>query len=238
MDRCCKLLWAVALACLVAAAHAGTYEVLQDTSYKQLKPTTGQWKISVAATKSADKGTFTPVTCDQALLTAPCNQPPLSADAKDKLRVDLTLKDKTLKTYDDLDPKRLLVRACYTKQSATDRPWRRANDVIDKDKSCPFVIKSTEYTPANSTYSFEWPIPKNMTRATWFTSVLVQCTNGTGASYCQYDSTVNQTYFATNIINSTPTGMVVATAVCSAIGPLFLGVYFLRDMLMQRKGSS
>lgn len=107
-----------------------------------------------------------------------------------------------------------------------------------KDKSCPFVIKSTEYTPATNTYSFEWPIPKNMTRATWFTSVLVQCTNGTGASYCQHDSTVNQTYFATNIINSTPTGMVVATAVCSAIGPLFLGVYFLRDMLMHRKASS
>lgn len=76
-----------------------------------------------------------------------------------------------------------------------------------------------------------------MTRATWFTSVLVQCANGTGASYCQHDSTVNQTYFATNIINSTPTGMVIATAVCSAIGPLFLGAYFLRDMLMQRKGS-
>ena len=71
-----------------------------------------------------------------------------------------------------------------------------------------------------------------------FTSVLIQCTNGTGTSFCQHDSTVNQTYFATNIINSTPTGMVVATAVCSAIGPLFLGVYFLRDMLTRGKGSS
>jgi hypothetical protein len=77
-----------------------------------------------------------------------------------------------------------------------------------------------------------------MTKATWFTSVLVNCANGTGNSFCQYDSTVNQTYFATNIINSTPTSMVVATAVCSAIGPLFLGVYFLRDMLMTRKSKS
>jgi hypothetical protein len=107
-----------------------------------------------------------------------------------------------------------------------------------KDKSCPFVIKSTEFAANTTNYSFDWPIPKNMTKATWFTSVLVQCTNGTGTSFCQHDSTVNQTYFATNIINSTPTGMVVATAVCSAIGPLFLGVYFLRDMLMTRKGSS
>jgi hypothetical protein len=107
-----------------------------------------------------------------------------------------------------------------------------------KDKSCPFVIKSTEYAANTTNYSFDWPIPKNITKATWYTSVLVQCTNGTGASFCQHDSTVNQTYFATNIINSTPTGMVVAAAVCSALGPLFLGVYFLRDMLRTRKGSS
>jgi hypothetical protein len=105
------------------------------------------------------------------------------------------------------------------------------------DKSCPFVIRSTEYDAAKATYAFEWPVPKNMTKATWFTSVLVQCTNGTGNSYCQHDSTVNQTYFATNIINSTPTGMVVATAVCSTIGPLFLGVYFLRDMITRKSRS-
>jgi hypothetical protein len=64
-------------------------------------------------------------------LTAPCNQPALTADNNDKLRVDLQLKDKTLKTYDDLEPKRVLVRACYTSASAVDRPWRRGNDVID-----------------------------------------------------------------------------------------------------------
>lgn len=51
----------------------------------------------------------------------------------------------------------------------------------------------------------------------------------------QYDNTKNVTYFATNIINSTPKGMIIATAVCSAIGPLFLAAYFLRDSLSQRK---
>jgi len=232
------LLFLVA-SCMCAAAYAaGTYEVLQDTSYTQLKPVAGQWKISVSATKSADKAVFSPIACDQPALTAPCNQPQLTADNMDKLKVELQLKNKTLTTYDNLAPKRLLVRACYTKASAVDRPWRKAADKIDMDKSCPFVIKSTEYDAGKATYAFEWPVPKNMTKATWFTSVLVQCTNGTGNSYCQHDSTVNQTYFATNIINSTPTGMVVATAVCSAIGPLFLGVYFLRDMITRRGKSS
>lgn len=104
---------------------------LLTAGYKQLKTTSGQWKVSVSATKSADKSTFTPIACNETALTAACNQPALTADNKDKLRVDLQLKDKTLKTYDDLEPKRVLVRACYTKASAVDRPWRRSNDVID-----------------------------------------------------------------------------------------------------------
>lgn len=101
------------------------------TGYTQLKPVSGQWKISVAATSGADKGTFTPITCDSPALSAPCNKPPLTADNKDKLKVELQLKDKTLKTIDELKPKRVLVRACYTKASAVDRPWRKAADVID-----------------------------------------------------------------------------------------------------------
>src|SRR5690242_8767111 len=101
------------------------------TGYKQLQPVAGQWKISVSATKSADKAVFSPITCDQPALSAPCNQPQLTADNKDKLKVELQLKDKTLKTVDNLEPKRVLVRACYTKASAVDRPWRKADNVID-----------------------------------------------------------------------------------------------------------
>ena len=41
------------------------------------------------------------------------------------------MKGKTLKTIDDLTPKRVVIKACYSKPSATDRPWRKSNDVID-----------------------------------------------------------------------------------------------------------
>jgi hypothetical protein len=101
------------------------------SGYTQLKPVAGQWKISVSATKSADKAVFSPIACDQPALTAACNQPQLTADNMDKLKVELQLKNKTLTTYDNLAPKRLLVRACYTKASAVDRPWRKAADKID-----------------------------------------------------------------------------------------------------------
>jgi hypothetical protein len=51
----------------------------------------------------------------------------------------------------------------------------------------------------------------------------------------QFDNTVNKTYFATNIINSTPTSMIIATAVCAAIGPVFLASYFIKDFITRSK---
>lgn len=106
---------------------------------------------------------------------------------------------------------------------------------LQKDKSCPFIVKSGDLTSNTTVINVEWPIPKNMTKAAWYASILVQCQNGSDVAWCQTDSTKNATYFGTNIINSTPTGMVIATAVCSAIGPLFLAAYFLKDFLSKGK---
>jgi hypothetical protein len=242
--------------CWFFAAYAG---------YTQLAPVKGQWDITLKATKTADKAAFEPLDCAEDKVSAACNKPLLTADAKDKLQVTAALKESPLKTIDDLTPKRVIIKACYTKPSTADRPWRKSNDVIDvsaiaaaaapptaaalctkhaalmptiqlipaqisyccnsiakpaaqqqplrhaylslsarvthqhtpaccccccccccrpqKDKSCPFVIKSAELNA--SSYTVEWPIPKNMTRAAWYATVLVQCENGTVNSYCQ-----------------------------------------------------
>ncbi|KAF6262132.1 hypothetical protein COO60DRAFT_674518 [Scenedesmus sp. NREL 46B-D3] len=156
-----------------------------------------------------------------------------SSNPQDKLQVTAALKETPLKTIDDLTPKRFVIKACYTKPSAVDRPWRKSNDVIDKDKSCPFIIRSQELVGSN--YTVEWPIPANMTKAAWYATVLVQCENGTLNSYCQFDNTLDKNYFGTNIINSTPTSMIIATAICAAIGPLFLAGYFIKDFMGRGK---
>eukprot|EP00879_Flechtneria_rotunda_P004782 GHRR01005053.1.p1 GENE.GHRR01005053.1~~GHRR01005053.1.p1 ORF type:complete len:233 (+),score=48.68 GHRR01005053.1:159-857(+) len=223
---------AIAMCLATHALAAGTYEVLQSTSYTQLANTSGQWNITVAATRAANKSAFEPVSCTEEKSSAACNQPLLNADAQDKLQVTAALKDSPLRTIDDLPATKLWVKACYAKPSTADRPWRKADNVIDKDKSCPYIVKSTDFN--QSTYTFQWPVPKNMTKAVWYAQVLVQCQNGTEMSFCQYDDTRNESYWGTNTINSTPSGMIVATAVCSAIGPLFLGVYFLKDKLTRK----
>jgi len=209
------------------------FEELQPTTYTQLKPVTGQWNISVE--KPGDSAEFVPVVCDQAALSAPCNQPLLAADKGGKLKFTYQLKDAQLKTIDDLAAKNLRFLACYAAPSQKDRPWRKSNDVIDKDKSCPFIVKDYPLNSTNGTYTFSWPLPKNTSKATWYAQVLVQCQNGTKTSFCQYDNTLNQTFWGTNIINSTPMSLVIATAICAAIGPLFLAAFFIKDNLLHKK---
>lgn len=71
--------------------------------------------------------------CSQDKLSAACNQPLLSADAQDKIKVTAVLKAgaSQLKTIDNLPAKRVVVKACYGKPSTVDRPWRKADGVID-----------------------------------------------------------------------------------------------------------
>lgn len=216
------------------AAASGNIEELQDTTYKQLSGVKGQWAISVKATKTADKALLEPQTCDQPKPSAECNQPLLSADAKDKVQVTAALTAPPLRTIDNLTPLRVLVKACYAKPSTADRPWRKPSDVIDKDRSCPFTIVSRDLPLADNATQLvaDWAVPKNATKAAWYAQVMVLCQNGTLLSFCQYDSTVNATYWATKVINSTPPSMVAATAVCSALGPLVLAGFFLKETLL------
>jgi hypothetical protein len=111
--------------CFVAA-YAG---------YTQLAPVKGQWDITLKATRTANKDAFEAVDCTEDRFSAACNQPLLSADAKDKLQVTAALKKSPIKTIDDLTPKRVVIKACYTRPSAVDRPWRKSNDVIDVSAS-------------------------------------------------------------------------------------------------------
>jgi High-affinity nitrate transporter accessory len=152
MARCRAAI--LALAALLAAAAApsvvlaqGTFEAMQDTTFSQLAPMAGQWNISVEATRSPDRA-FVPQVCPDDVYAAPCNQPPLNADAKDKLRVTATLKAEPLRTVGDLEPERIWVKACYAKSSLVDRPWRKANDNIDVSGPLIFRVCALRQTNA------------------------------------------------------------------------------------------
>lgn len=218
----------LALCCLASLVAA-------QVTYEQLKPTGEQWTISIATTSTPDKAAFVPVTaCNQTAVSAACLQPLLTADNQDKVQFTFKAAGSQLKTLDDLPVLSLMFQACYSKSSTADRPWRKPAPVVTLDKSCPFVLQVATPTPDNS-YTVTWPVPKNATKASWYAQVLTICQNGTGTTYCGAGSTQNANYFATNTINSTPVSMQIATAICAAIGPLFLASYFVKDYVVPKR---
>jgi hypothetical protein len=122
---------------------------LAFAGYTQLAPVKGQWDITLKATKTADKAAFEPADCTEDKISAACNKPLLTADAKDKLLVTAALKDSPLKTIDDLTPKRVVIKACYTKPSTADRPWRKSNDVIDVSANVAAAAAPAVVSPAS-----------------------------------------------------------------------------------------
>lgn len=205
----------------------------QGTTYSMLAPYRGQWSINMEAKRATDELFVALPTCNETANTAPCLQPLLNNDNGAVLRASFTLKQEPLTTVSNLAPTGLIFRACYSATATKDRPWRKPNNVIDKDKSCPFVMGTSAFNA--STYEINWKIPGNATLASFYPAVYVQCQNDTQTSFCQVDSTVNATYFGTDVINQTPLPMIIATAVCSALGPLALAAFFTHDALARRK---
>lgn len=208
----------------------------RPTTYTQLARAKGQWNITIEATKgSKSKSMFFPQVCSSPALSAACNQPLLSADHHDKVRVTAKLADGKLLAVNGMKPDGVVLRLCFSKPSTADRPWRKAADAIDRDRSCPHTVAKLPLA-ANGTYSGTFVIPAAMPRATWYAQVLATCKNGTvGPVFCQYDNTVNATYFGTDIIASTPGSLKVAVGVCSAIAPAFLLAFFLREQYFKKQ---
>lgn len=233
---------ALLAAALVAAHAAGDAPALgsRTTTYEELKPLAGQWDIAVATSPRAGA----PFDADSC--TAPAGCPPaLSADAGSTLRVTLTRKAGANATGDELAtlnnagaPVTLLLRACFSKPSTADRPWRKAAPVVDKDRSCPVALAPPRaLTPAETALGaaplvFEFKVPKNAPKAAWYASALFECA---GKAICQHDTTNGTAFWQTEAVQSRPASLVAAAGVCSAVGPAVLAAFFLRDHVIGRK---
>ena len=270
-----------------------------------------------------------PQSCDSPLVAAPCNQPLLNADAKDKVQITAKVAKGPLKAADGLTPEHIVIKLCFSKPFVVDRPWRKPNDAIDvsaafdwcdygrggrarrdlerlqskrlgslaktpgcnlqhaplhppraaraarhaaalrsapcskglacvpaphalahtaltspsppapallhsqRDRSCPQTV-ATLPVAANNTYTVTWPVPKGAPKATWYVKVFADCKNGTETVFCQYDSTADTNYVATQIIESMPTAMKAAVAVCSCIAPVFLALFFIKERMLKK----
>lgn len=88
------------------------------------------------------------------------------------------------------------IRACFSNESSANRPWRKADPVIDDDKQCKPVI--AEGQPAEGSYIYS-PGP-NTAPSSYQIQVLEICENG---EYCSFGDSIG--FYEINKIDTHPT---------------------------------
>jgi len=117
------------------------------------------------------------------------------------------------------------LQMCYSTPNTADRPWRKYNDVISKNKQCPLDIATN--LPPSGEYTYF--LPNYIPSATYFIQAMEHCEDGT---YCAYG---NSTYFTVNMIDDVLPWMQAVSAVLAAIGPLGLIGFFIVEMKLKKK---
>ncbi len=117
------------------------------------------------------------------------------------------------------------LQMCYSTPNTADRPWRKYNDVISKNKQCPLDIATN--LPPSGEYTYF--LPNYIPSATYFIQAIEICEDGT---YCAYG---NSTYFTVNMIDDVLPWMQAVSGVLAAIGPLGLIGFFIVEMKLKKK---
>jgi hypothetical protein len=102
--------------------------------------------VTFGLTTTPDKTKFIPhVNCTSKNLGEACNKVAMSPDNKDKIQINITLKNTTsvnnFQTYKGLKPIKVAVKLCYSETSSMDRPWRKANKIIKVRTACSLTFR-------------------------------------------------------------------------------------------------
>ncbi|CAN1179495.1 High-affinity nitrate transporter 3.1 [Linum perenne] len=82
--------------------------------------------------------------------------------------------------------KNIKVKLCYAPISQKDRPWRKTEDHITKDKTCQFDIVTRPYTTKSSAnQSIDWLVEKDVPTATYFVRAYAVDAAGKEVAYGQ-----------------------------------------------------
>jgi hypothetical protein len=114
--------------------------------------------------------------------------------------------------------------ACFGAQSAAGRPWRKANPVISKDKSCS-VVAVQGLPPAGA---FTWKLGPDVPPAVYQVRVLELCAGGV---YCATGTSPG--YFQVSVADDRPGWLMAVMGVSACVGPAALAVTWIAQA--QRK---
>lgn len=117
------------------------------------------------------------------------------------------------------------IQACYGPDNIVDRPWRKYNDVVSKNKQCS-VDLGANLPPEGS---FAYVIGPNSAPSVYSIEVIEVCEDG---SYCAMGTSPG--YFQVQPINSRPPWLMALTGVFSVIGPSILVGFFVWEFKMKK----
>jgi hypothetical protein len=158
----------------------------------------------------------------------PCDNPSSSAECMTTLQANqdsVLIRYAVKPEYSVNETSTIRIQACYGPNNIVDRPWRKYNNVISKNKQCSFDLVTN--LPPQGEYTYF--ISENTPSSVYFIQVLEICADGT---YCSFG---NSTYFNVNQIADTPAWLMGITGGLAALGPLTLIGFFVFEHKMKKK---
>ncbi|KAJ0236912.1 High-affinity nitrate transporter 3.1 [Hirschfeldia incana] len=127
--------------------------------------------------------------------------------------------------------KAIKVKLCYAPASQVDRPWRKTENELFKDKSCPHKISSWSYDPSVKTsQSFDYTLKRDIPTGTYFVRAYAVDGKDHEIAFGQStneDKTTN--LFSVQAISGRHKSLDIASVCFSVFSVLALLVFFVNE---------
>ncbi|KAJ0755164.1 putative high-affinity nitrate transporter [Helianthus annuus] len=134
----------------------------------------------------------------------------------------------------DSDYKTVKVKLCYAPISQKDRSWRKTEDRLKKDKTCPHKIVARPYAASNN--SFTWTVEKDIPSGVYFVRVYALNAQDEEVAYGQNtDAHKVNNLFKIQAITGRHVSLDIASVCFSAFSIVSLAGFFYME---KRKGKS
>ncbi|KAH9616266.1 hypothetical protein KSS87_020772 [Heliosperma pusillum] len=136
-------------------------------------------------------------------------------------KITVTWELNTTSAADTTKYSTVAIKLCYRKESQIDRPWRKTENELFKDKTCPHDITKKNYTATLT--STDYIVKKEIPTAHYFIRAYVLDAAGKKVAYGQ---TIPDVDLSITAITGRHASIDIAAAVFSAFSVLSLGFFF------------
>lgn len=152
---------------------------------------------------------------------------------EDKITVTWGL-NQTLPAGIDSDYKTVKLKLCYAPVSQVDRPWRKTEGHLNKDKTCQFKIVEKPYSSSNQSY--DWIVQRHVPLATYFIRAYVFNSEDHEVAYSQTTNTNKTTnLFDVQPISGRHASLDIASVCFSAFSVVSLFGFFFAEKRKAKK---